>query len=117
MLVDEVGPTIAGSIIDWFSVDWHRAIVAKWRDAGVKLTDPDFAGFTLADGQPGGPLAGVTVVLTGSLEGYTRDEAAEAIQASGGKVSGAGSEKTSFVVAGASPGSQLDKAASPVVAG
>ncbi len=112
MLVDEVGPTIAGSIIDWFSVDWHRAIVAKWLDAGVKLADPDFAGFTLADGQPGGPLAGVTVVLTGSLEGYTRDEAAEAIQASGGKVSGSVSKKTSFVVAGESPGSKLDKAAS-----
>ena len=112
MLVDEVGPTIAGSIIDWFSVDWHRAIVAKWRDAGVKLADPDFAGFTLGDGQPGGPLAGVTVVLTGSLEGYTRDEAAEAIQASGGKVSGSVSKKTSFVVAGESPGSKLDKAAS-----
>jgi len=112
MLVDEVGPTIAGSIIDWFSVDWHRAIVAKWRDAGVKLSDPDSAGFTLADGQPGGPLAGVTVVLTGSLEGYTRDEAAEAIQASGGKVSGSVSKKTSFVVAGESPGSKLDKAAS-----
>ena len=112
MLVDEVGPTIAGSIIDWFSVDWHQAIVAKWRDAGVKLADPDFAGFTLGDGQPGRPLAGVTVVLTGSLEGYTRDEAAEAIQASGGKVSGAVSKKTSFVVAGESPGSKLDKAAS-----
>jgi len=111
-LVDEVGPTIAGSIIDWFSVDWHQAIVAKWRDAGVKLADPEFAGFTLGDGQPGGPLAGVTVVLTGSLEGYTRDEAAEAIQASGGKVSGAVSKKTSFVVAGESPGSKLDKAAS-----
>ncbi len=112
MLVDEVGPTIAGSIIDWFSVDWHQAIVAKWRDAGVKLADPEFAGFTLGDGQPGGPLAGVTVVLTGSLEGYTRDEAAEAIEASGGKVSGSVSKKTSFVVAGESPGSKLDKAAS-----
>jgi DNA ligase (NAD+) len=112
MLVDEVGPTIAGSIIDWFSVDWHQAIVAKWRDAGVKLADPDFAGFTLGDGQPGRPLAGVTVVLTGSLEGYSRDEAAEAIQASGGKVSSSVSKKTSFVVAGESPGSKLDKAAS-----
>jgi DNA ligase (NAD+) len=112
MLVDEVGPTIAGSIIDWFSVDWHQAIVAKWRDAGVRLADPDFAGFTLGEGQPGGPLAGVTVVLTGSLEGYTREEAAEAIQARGGKVSGSVSKKTSFVVAGDTPGSKLDKAAS-----
>ena len=112
MLVDEVGPTIAGSIIDWFAVDWHQAIVAKWRDAGVRLADPDFAGFTLGEGQAGGPLAGVTVVLTGSLEGYSRDEAAEAVQALGGKVSGSVSKKTSFVVAGESPGSKLDKAES-----
>jgi DNA ligase (NAD+) len=60
----------------------------------------------------GGPLAGVTVVLTGTLPGYTRDEAAEAVQALGGKVSGSVSKKTSFVVAGESPGSKLDKAAS-----
>jgi len=112
MLVDEVGPTIAGSIIDWFSVDWHQAIVAKWRDARVRVADPDFAGFTLGAEQPSGPLAGVTVVLTGSLEGLTRDEAADAIQARGGKVSGSVSKKTSFVVAGDSPGSKLDKAAS-----
>jgi DNA ligase (NAD+) len=112
MLVDEVGPTIAGSIIDWFSVDWHQAIVAKWRDAGVRLADPDFAGFTLGAGTVSGPLAGVTVVLTGTLERYTRDEAAEAIQARGGKVSGSVSKKTSFVVAGESPGSKLDKASS-----
>ena len=112
MLVDEVGPTIAGSIIDWFSVDWHQAIVTKWREAGVRVADPDFAGFTLGEGQAGGPLAGVTVVLTGSLDGYTRDEAAEAIQAGGGKVSGSVSKKTSFVVAGDNPGSKLDKAES-----
>jgi DNA ligase (NAD+) len=112
MLVDEVGPTIASSIIDWFSVDWHRAIISKWRDAGVRLADPDFAGFTLGAGQVSGPLAGATVVLTGSLERYTRDEAAEAIQARGGKVSGSVSKKTSFVVAGESPGSKLDKAVS-----
>jgi DNA ligase (NAD+) len=111
MLVDEVGPTIAGSIIDWFAVDWHQAIVAKWRDAGVRLADPDFAGFTLDQGK-GGPLAGVTVVLTGTLGGYTRDEAAEAIQAQGGKVSGSVSKKTSFVVAGENPGSKMDKAES-----
>lgn len=117
MLVDEVGPTIAGSIIDWFAVDWHQAIVAKWRDAGVRLADPDFTGFKLGDGGQagGGPLAGVTVVLTGSLAGYTRDEAAEAIQSRGGKVSGSVSKKTSFVVAGDSPGSKLDKAASLAV--
>jgi DNA ligase (NAD+) len=113
MLVDEVGPTIAGSVIDWFAVDWHQAIVAKWRDAGVRLADPDFAGFSLGEpGQAGGPLAGVTVVLTGSLAGFTRDEAAEAITERGGKVSGSVSKKTSFVVAGDTPGSKLDKAES-----
>ncbi len=113
MLVDEVGPTIAGSIIDWFAVDWHQAIVAKWRDAAVRLADPDFAGFSLGEAGPGGgPLAGVTVVLTGSLSGYSRDEAAEAITERGGKVSGSVSKKTSFVVAGDSPGSKLDKAES-----
>jgi DNA ligase (NAD+) len=112
MLVDEVGPTIAGSLIDWFAVDWHQAIVDKWREARVRLADPDFAGFTLGEGKGGGPLAGVTVALTGTLKGYTRDEAAEAIQAQGGKVSGSVSKKTSFVVAGENPGSKLDKAES-----
>jgi DNA ligase (NAD+) len=114
MLVDEVGPTIAGSIIDWFGVDWHQAIIEKWRVAGVKLADPDFAGFVLGEaGQAGGgPLAGVTVVLTGTLAGYTREEAAEAVQERGGKVSGSVSKKTTFVVAGDSPGSKLDKAVS-----
>jgi DNA ligase (NAD+) len=114
MLVDEVGPTIAGSIIDWFGVDWHQAITEKWRAAGVRLADPDFAGFTLGEAgrAGGGPLAGVTVVLTGTLAGYTRDEAAEAVQERGGKVSGSVSKKTSFVVAGDSPGSKLDKAVS-----
>ena len=74
----------------------------------------DLAGFTLGQaGQAaGGPLAGVTVVLTGTLAGYTRDEAAGAIEERGGKVSGSVSKKTSFVVAGEGPGSKLDKAAS-----
>ncbi|MGI9006223.1 MAG: NAD-dependent DNA ligase LigA [Streptosporangiaceae bacterium] len=111
MLVDEVGPTIAASVIDWFAVDWHQAIVAKWRDARVRLADPGFAGFTLGEPGHGGPLSGITVVLTGSLAGRTREEAAEAIQSQGGKVSGSVSKKTSFVVAGESPGSKLDKAA------
>jgi DNA ligase (NAD+) len=116
MLVDEVGPTIAGSIIDWFGVDWHQAIVTKWREAGVQLADPGFSGpLPGADGAlagPSGPLAGVTVVLTGTLAEFTRDEAAEAITSRGGKVSGSVSKKTSFVVAGDNPGSKLDKAAS-----
>ncbi len=119
MAVDEVGPTIAESIIDWFGVDWHQEIVAKWRAAGVRLTDPDFTGkgpgATPEDGGADLPLSGVTVVLTGTLAEFTREEAAEAIQAQGGKVSGSVSKKTGFVVAGDNPGSKLDKAASLAV--
>jgi len=114
--VDEVGPTIAASVRDWFGVDWHRAIVDKWRAAGVQLAQPGFTGAPRPAGADGGTagglLAGVTVVLTGTLSGRTRDEAAEAVQERGGKVSGSVSKKTSFVVAGANPGSKLDKAAS-----
>jgi DNA ligase (NAD+) len=114
--VDDVGPTIAAALKDWFTVDWHRAIVEKWREAGVQLATPGFVAPPRGDGAGpgagGGRLAGVTVVLTGTLPGYTRDEAAEAVQALGGKVSGSVSKKTSFVVAGESPGSKLDKAES-----
>jgi DNA ligase (NAD+) len=111
-LVDEVGPTIAGSIIDWFGVDWHLAIVAKWREAGVQLADPGFTGTGPTAGASERPLSGVTVVLTGTLGELTREEAAEAIQSLGGKVSSSVSKKTSFVVAGETPGSKLDKAES-----
>jgi DNA ligase (NAD+) len=114
-LVDDVGPTIANSIIEWFAVDWHRAIVEKWREAGVRLADPDFTGKGPgADSEDGAakPLSGVTVVLTGTLSSRTREEAAEAIEALGGKVSGSVSKKTGFVVAGENAGSKLDKAAS-----
>ncbi len=104
--VDGVGPTIAASIIDWFAVDWHRAIVGKWRAAGVRLGEAAPAGVA-ADGRP---LAGVTVVITGTLEHYSRDEASEAVTARGGKVSSSVSGKTSFVVAGANPGSKYDRA-------
>ncbi len=114
--VDDVGPTIARSLREWFEVDWHAAIVAKWRAAGVELATPGFVPVpreTAAGAGrrgTGGPLAGLTVVLTGTLTGYTRDEAAEAIQDQGGKVSGTVSKKTSFVVAGENAGSKLDKA-------
>jgi DNA ligase (NAD+) len=117
--VDDVGPTIAKSLREWFEVDWHAAIVAKWRAAGVDLATPgfvpparDLAGSAAEGAGTTGPLAGLTVVLTGTLEGYTRDEAAEAIQDRGGKVSGSVSKKTSFVVAGQNAGSKLEKAES-----
>ena len=110
--VDDVGPTIARSLREWFEVDWHAAIVAKWRAAGVELATPGFVPPERGTGGSAGPLASVTVVLTGTLEGRTRDEAAAAIEALGGKVSGSVSKKTGFVVAGQNPGSKLDKAES-----
>jgi DNA ligase (NAD+) len=114
--VEDVGPTIAASIREWFAVDWHRAIVEKWRQAGVQLETEGFVppprGEAAGASGAAGPLAGITVVLTGTLPGLTRDEAADAVQALGGKVSGSVSKKTSFVVAGDSPGSKLDKAES-----
>ncbi|MGY1986217.1 NAD-dependent DNA ligase LigA [Blastococcus sp. SYSU DS0669] len=100
---DGVGPTIAASIRDWFAVDWHREVVQKWRQAGVSLAD---AG---EDAGPG-PLTGVTVVVTGSLRDFSRDQAIAAIQERGGKVTGSVSKKTGFVVVGADPGSKYDKA-------
>ncbi len=100
--VDGVGPTIAASIKRWFAVDWHREIVDKWRAAGVRMEDEGAAGPR--------PLEGVTVVITGSLEEYSRDSATEAVQRLGGKVSGSVSKKTGFVVVGDSPGSKYDKA-------
>ena len=116
--VEDVGPTIAASARDWFTVDWHAAIVDKWRAAGVALAQEGFVppvratedGKAGGDSAAGGPLAGVTVVITGTLAGLTRDEAAEAVTSRGGKVSGSVSKKTDFVVAGTSPGSKYEKA-------
>jgi DNA ligase (NAD+) len=105
-VVDGVGPTIAASVIEWFSVDWHTAIVDKWRAAGVQLATPGFDPAAAASRL----LAGVTVVITGTLGGFTRDEAAEAVRAAGGKVSSSVSKKTNFVVAGENAGSKYDKA-------
>jgi DNA ligase (NAD+) len=104
--VDGVGPTIAASLREWFAVDWHRAIVAKWRAAGVRLEDPDWDPNRAAARL----LAGVSVVITGTLEGMNRDEAGEAVRAAGGKVTSSVSKKTHFVVAGENAGSKYDKA-------
>jgi DNA ligase (NAD+) len=100
---DGVGPTIARSVTDWFTVDWHREVVEKWRAAGVRLADE-------GEGDGPGPLTGVTVVVTGSLRDHSRDQAIAAIQERGGKVTGSVSKKTGFVVVGADPGSKYDKA-------
>ena len=104
--VDGVGPTIAASLRDWFAVDWHRAILAKWRQAGVRLEDPDFDPARAAARL----LAGVSVVITGTLADFSRDEAGEAVRQAGGKVTSLVSKKTDFVVAGENAGSKHDKA-------
>ena len=102
--VEGIGPTLVTAITDWFAVDWHREIVAQV--AGGRARD---AG--RAQGAPGSrPWPGSSIVVTGSLEGFTRDTAAEAITSRGGKVAGSVSKKTSFVVVGESPGSKYDKA-------
>lgn len=101
--VDGVGPTIANAIVEWFTVDWHREIVDRWLAAGVRPFVPDI------DDTPR-PLVGLTLVITGSLEGFTREGAKEAAEAAGAKVSGSVSKKTSYVVVGENAGSKHDKA-------
>ncbi|MQA86260.1 MAG: NAD-dependent DNA ligase LigA [Streptosporangiales bacterium] len=101
-VVDGVGPTIAESLRDWFSVDWHRDVVEKWRRSGVRMAEEALEGSR--------PLEGITVVVTGSLERYGRDEATEAVQERGGRVTGSVSKNTDFVVVGESPGSKYEKA-------
>ncbi|MBI3216400.1 MAG: NAD-dependent DNA ligase LigA [Mycobacterium sp.] len=98
-----VGPTIAAAVVDWFTVDWHRAIVDKWRAAGVRMADERDAGIERT-------LEGLTIVVTGSLTGFSRDGAKEAIITRGGKASGSVSKKTDYLVAGDAPGSKYDKA-------
>ncbi|HET6728707.1 MAG TPA: NAD-dependent DNA ligase LigA [Jiangellaceae bacterium] len=100
---DGVGPTIAVSLREWFAVDWHREIVRKWREAGVRMVDE-------RDASAPRTLEGLTVVVTGSLSGFSRDEAKEAILLRGGKASGSVSKKTDFVVVGDNAGSKHDKA-------
>jgi DNA ligase (NAD+) len=100
---DGVGPTIAESIREWFDVDWHREVVEKWRSAGVELADEEVT-------EQERPLAGVTVVVTGSLDGWSRDAATAAVQSRGGKVTGSVSKKTDFVIAGENPGSKYERA-------
>jgi DNA ligase (NAD+) len=100
---DGVGPTIAESLSVWFAVDWHRDIVEKWRAAGVRTSDD-------VDEATPRTLTGLTLVVTGSLDRFSRDEAREAILARGGKASSSVSRVTFAVVAGDSPGSKLDRA-------
>ncbi len=103
--VDGVGAIIARSLIEWFEEDWHREIVDRWAAAGVRMEDE-------RDESIQRTLEGLTVVVTGSLEGFTRDSAKEAIILRGGRASGSVSKKTDYLVAGAAAGSKLDKAES-----
>ena len=107
--MEGVGPTLATSIVEWFGVDWHRAIVQKWRDAGAVLGEDEATAD--AEALPA-TLAGLTIVVTGSVPGYTRDGAQQAIADHGGKASGSVSGKTSVLVAGEAGGSKLAKAES-----
>ena len=101
--VEGLGMTLAQSIHDWFAVDWHREIVEKWRAAGVSMEDE-------RDDSIVRTLEGKTIVVTGSLEDFSRDGAKEAILQRGGKASGSVSKKTDYVVIGESPGSKAAKA-------
>jgi DNA ligase (NAD+) len=106
--VEGVGPIIADSLLEWFEVDWHREIVERWTAAGVRFETPGHPGPGAASA--GGVLDGITVVATGSLEGYTREGAQEAIIRAGGKAASSVSKKTDFVAAGPGAGSKLAKA-------
>lgn len=125
--IDGVGSVIAKSIQRWFTVDWHREIVQRWEESGVQL-NPDpaeaaaaapgaagaegAAGASSSDGGAVDPelLAGLTIVVTGSLENFDRTGAKEAIEARGGKSTGSVSKNTNFLVAGEKAGSKLTKA-------
>jgi DNA ligase (NAD+) len=104
--VDKVGPVIAESVVRFFAIDKNREVVDKLRRAGVDLTAPMVAPVSEEDAT----LGGMTFVLTGGLDGWSRDEAQAEIEARGGKVTSSVSKKTSFVVVGETPGSKLAKA-------
>ena len=101
--VEGVGPVIAESVQDWFAFDWHVEIVDKWTAAGVRMVDE------VDEARPR-TLAGLTIVVTGSLEGFSRDEAKEAILSRGGKAAGTVSKKTDYVVVGENAGAKEAKA-------
>jgi len=105
-LIEGVGPILAQSLIDWLAVDWHQAIIAKWQAAGAMT-----GSVALREELPQ-TLAGLTVVVTGTVPGYSRDGANEAVVARGGKATGSVSKNTDLVVAGDGAGSKLDKATS-----
>ena len=109
--VEGVGAVIAQSLVDWLAVPWHQDIVRAWAQAGVRMEDEKRDDVEQV-------LEGLTIVVSGSMPGYTREGAKEAIVARGGKASGSVSKKTSLVIAGPGSGSKVAKAESlgvPVV--
>ncbi|WP_341954309.1 NAD-dependent DNA ligase LigA [Salinibacterium sp. TMP30] len=107
--VDGVGEIIADSVADWFEIDWHQEIVARWAASGVRWSTPGHPGPGAAQSNEG-PLAGLTIVATGSLDGFTREGAQEAIIAAGAKAASSVSKKTDYVAAGPGAGSKLTRA-------
>jgi len=102
--VNDVGPVVAESIINFFSEPHNQSVIAELINAGIHWPETD------GKQAPSGHLVGKTFVLTGTLPNLSRDDAKELIEAAGGKVSGSVSKKTDFVVAGSDAGSKLDKA-------
>lgn len=107
--IDGVGPTLASSISEWITVDWHREIISAWKAAGVVL---EIVGHQGPAGANDGVFAGMSIVVTGTLEDTSREQAEEIIRNHGGKPSGSISKKTAFLLAGANAGSKLSKAES-----
>lgn len=107
--IDGVGPTLASSISEWITVDWHREIISAWKAAGVVLEIVGHQGPVSAND---GVFAGMSIVVTGTLEDTSREQAEEIIRNHGGKPSGSISKKTAFLLAGANAGSKLSKAES-----
>jgi DNA ligase (NAD+) len=103
--VDGVGAVVAKTIKEWIAVDWHQEIVQAWKKAGVNFTQELAA-------TSSGVFQGMSIVVTGTLDGLTRDQAEEAIITRGGKAASSVSKNTAFVVAGANAGSKLAKAES-----
>ncbi len=103
--IEGVGPVIADAIVEWFAIDWHSAVIEKWRAAGVRFDEE-----VVANDAPQ-TLEGLTLVVTGSLVGFKRDEISEVISKHGGKAASSVSKKTDYVVVGDAPGSKAAKAA------
>jgi DNA ligase (NAD+) len=103
-VIDGIGPEIAGSVVGWFGDDENIRLIEKMRSAGVRMDDP------FVEDEGSNVLEGVTVVITGSLDVYSRSEAKAAVEDRGGKVTGSVSGKTTALIAGASPGAKMTKA-------